>query len=83
VLVPCFLLFLCFQKVTQEIFSELDETKPKVPIFPRHEMESKEGSEGGQEVATPPGGAGLPLVVPPYGVGGGGLVPFDIAPPPI
>jgi hypothetical protein len=30
----CFLLFLCFRKVTQEIFSELDETKAKVPIFP-------------------------------------------------
>jgi hypothetical protein len=25
--VPYFLLFLCFRKVTQEIFSELDETK--------------------------------------------------------
>jgi hypothetical protein len=24
--VPCFLLFLCFRKATQEIFSELDET---------------------------------------------------------
>jgi hypothetical protein len=32
--VPCFLLFLCFRKTTQEIFSELDETKAKVPIFP-------------------------------------------------
>jgi hypothetical protein len=32
--VPCFLLFLCFKKVTQEIFSELDETKPEVPISP-------------------------------------------------
>jgi hypothetical protein len=32
--VPCFLLFFCFRIVTQEIFSELDETKPKVPIFP-------------------------------------------------
>jgi hypothetical protein len=30
----CFLLFLCFRKVTQEIFSELDKTKPEVPIFP-------------------------------------------------
>jgi hypothetical protein len=29
----CFLLFLWFRKVTQEIFSELDETKPKVLIF--------------------------------------------------
>jgi hypothetical protein len=32
--VPCFLQFLCFRKVTQEIFSELDETKAEVPIFP-------------------------------------------------
>jgi hypothetical protein len=31
--VSCFLLFLCFRKVTQEIFSELDETKAKPPIF--------------------------------------------------
>jgi hypothetical protein len=31
--VPCFLLFLCFRKVTQEIFSELGETKAKPPIF--------------------------------------------------
>jgi hypothetical protein len=30
---PCFLLFLCFRKVTQEIFSELDETKAEPPIF--------------------------------------------------
>jgi hypothetical protein len=29
----CFLLFLCFRKVTQELFSKLDETKPEVPIF--------------------------------------------------
>jgi hypothetical protein len=28
-----FLLFLCFRKATQEIFSELDETKARVPIF--------------------------------------------------
>jgi hypothetical protein len=31
--VPCFLLFLCFTKATQEIFSELDETKAEPPIF--------------------------------------------------
>jgi hypothetical protein len=31
--VPCFLLFLCFRKVTQEIFLELDETKAEPPIF--------------------------------------------------
>jgi hypothetical protein len=29
----CFLLFLFFRKVTQEIFSELDKTKAKVPIY--------------------------------------------------
>jgi hypothetical protein len=29
----CFLLFLCFRKVTQEILSELDETKTEVPIY--------------------------------------------------
>jgi hypothetical protein len=28
-----FLLFLCFRKVTQEIFLKLDETKAKVPIY--------------------------------------------------
>jgi hypothetical protein len=58
--VPCFLLFLCFRRVTQEIFSELDETKPDVPIFPRHETKSKEESEGVQGATTPPGGAGDP-----------------------
>jgi hypothetical protein len=31
--VPYFLLFLCFRKVTQEIFPELDETKAEPPIF--------------------------------------------------
>jgi hypothetical protein len=31
--VPCFLLFLCFRKVTREIFSELNETKAEPPIF--------------------------------------------------
>jgi hypothetical protein len=31
--VSYFLLFLCFRKVTQEIFSELDETKAEPPIF--------------------------------------------------
>jgi hypothetical protein len=28
-----FLLFLCFRKATQEIFSELDETKARIPNF--------------------------------------------------
>jgi hypothetical protein len=29
-----FSIVLCFRKVTQEIFSELDKTKAKLPIFP-------------------------------------------------
>jgi hypothetical protein len=63
-----FLLLLCFRKVTQEIFSELNETKPEDPIFPRHETESKEESEEGkgqQHHLV----AWVPLGVPPYGVG--------------
>jgi hypothetical protein len=44
----CFLLFLCFRKVTQEIFSELDETKPKVPIFlTRDGVQSRDGGGPG------------------------------------
>jgi hypothetical protein len=31
--VPCFLLFLCFRKATQEILSELDKTKAEPPIL--------------------------------------------------
>jgi hypothetical protein len=72
---------LCFRKVTHEIFSKLDETKPKLPIFPRHETETKEESEGGQEVATPPGGTGAPW--PRHPVVWDPLVPSDIAPSPI
>jgi hypothetical protein len=53
VLVPCFLLFLCFRKATQEIFSELDETKPEPPISPGREMKSEGEPEGGQGSATP------------------------------
>jgi hypothetical protein len=35
-----------FQKATQEIFLELDETKAEPPIFPEHESESKAEMEG-------------------------------------
>jgi hypothetical protein len=44
--VPCFLLFLCFRKVTQEIFSELDETKAKPPNIYRSFQKTKEETEG-------------------------------------
>ena len=52
-----------FRKVTQEIFSELDNSKAKVPIFPDTSTESKAEPEGGAGVATPPLGAGPPLAV--------------------
>jgi hypothetical protein len=41
-----FLLFLCFRKATQEIFSELDETKAKIPIFPGASQSPKQRRRG-------------------------------------
>jgi hypothetical protein len=38
----CFLLFLCFRKVTQEIFSEFDETKAEVPNYLTRRRSPKE-----------------------------------------
>jgi hypothetical protein len=49
----CFLLFLYFRKVTQKIFSELDKTKAKLPIFPDMKTESKAEIEESQGLATP------------------------------
>jgi hypothetical protein len=49
----CFLLFLCFRKATQKIFSELDETKIETPIFPGRRMRTEREPEGGQRAATP------------------------------
>jgi hypothetical protein len=50
--VPYFLLFLCFRKVTQEIFSELDETKAKPPNIYRSFQKSEEETERGHRLAT-------------------------------
>jgi hypothetical protein len=47
--VPCFLLFLCFRKATQEIFSELDETKAETLIFPGWRTKTEREPEGGPE----------------------------------
>jgi hypothetical protein len=41
-----FLLFLCFRKATQEIFSELDEIKAKIPIFLEASRSPKERRSG-------------------------------------
>jgi hypothetical protein len=55
--VPYFLLLLCFRKVTQKIFSELDETKAEHPEIYRSFQRTKEEMERGHRAATPPGGA--------------------------
>jgi hypothetical protein len=60
VLVPCFLLFLCFRKATQEIFSELDETKAETLIFLRRRTRTERETEGSQRAGSPCGG------VPPW-----------------
>jgi hypothetical protein len=49
--VPCFLLFLCFRKVTQEIFSELDETKAEPPIFTESSRRPKMRRRGAKSQA--------------------------------
>jgi hypothetical protein len=67
--VSSFLLFLCFRKVTQEIFSELDETKAEHPEIYRSFQRTEEEMERSQEAASPPGGVAQGLATPPYGEG--------------
>jgi hypothetical protein len=64
-----FLLFLCFRKVTQELFSELDETKARRPDISRSYQNTEEEMELDQRVATPPGGVTHPWPMLAYGVG--------------
>jgi hypothetical protein len=54
--VPYFLLFLCFRKVTQEIFLELDETKAEHPEIYRSLQKSEEETERGHGPPTQQGG---------------------------
>jgi hypothetical protein len=65
--VPCFLLFLCFRKAIQEIFSELDETSSRTPIFLGRGLKTEWELEGGQGPASPWGGVAQPLAAPPCG----------------
>jgi hypothetical protein len=79
--VPCFLLFLCFRKVTREIFSELDETTPEPPIFTDTRQSPKESRRGARGpphhlVARVIPRTRHPMVCGPW-------LPSDIAPPPI
>jgi hypothetical protein len=62
-----------FRKVTQEIFSELDETKAEVPIFTVPKQESEGETKRGTEVARPPLGAASPGPAPRHGVGPSGV----------
>jgi hypothetical protein len=43
---------LCFRKATQEIFSELDETKLGTPIFLERRSKTEQEPEGGQRAGT-------------------------------
>jgi hypothetical protein len=52
-----FLLFLCFRKVTQKIFSVLDKIKAKHPDIKRSFQNTEEEMKPSQGVASPPGGA--------------------------
>jgi hypothetical protein len=65
--IPYFLLFLCFRKVTQQIFSELDETKAKhleiYRSFQRTEEEMEWGHEGPTQQAARPKAWPRPLCV--------------------
>jgi hypothetical protein len=63
--VPCFLLFLCFRKVTQEIFSELDKTKAIHPDISWSFQRIEEEIEWGHEVASHQGGVAQPLAMHP------------------
>jgi hypothetical protein len=51
--VPSFLLVLCFRKATQEIFSELDETKAEPPIFPEASRSPKMIQRGARTLPHP------------------------------
>jgi hypothetical protein len=79
--VPCFLLFLCFKKVTQEIFLKWDETKAEPPIFTealRRPKRRRRGAMGQpHHRAARPAPGPRPLVVrPPWST-------LDAAPSPI
>jgi hypothetical protein len=63
--VPYFLLFLCFRKVTQEIFSELDETKAEPPIFTQASRRPKMKRRGARSQAHHQGARPSPWPRPP------------------
>jgi hypothetical protein len=58
---------LCFRKVTQETFSELDETKAEHPDIYLSFQRIEEKIEQSQEAASPLGGVTQGLAMPPDG----------------
>jgi hypothetical protein len=79
--VPYFLMFLCFRKSTQEIFSELDETKAKVPIFSDMRRSPKQRWRGAR--GQPHHRVARPSSWPRHKVVGPPSPPPDTALPPI
>jgi hypothetical protein len=79
--VPCFLLFLCFRKATQEMFSELDKTKAKVPIILNTRRGPKQRRRGAR--GQPHRRAARPAPGPSHQVVGPPGPPPDAALPPI
>jgi hypothetical protein len=79
--VPCFLLFLCFRKVTLEIFLKLDKTKAKVPIFPDTRRSPKQRRRRGRRRPRHAMAQATPR--PRQAMGWAPSPPPDIALPPI
>jgi hypothetical protein len=76
-----FLLFLCLRKVTQEIFSKLDEMKAKVPIYLTRRRSPKEKRRGARRQPHHRVAQATPW--PRHQVVWAPGPPSDIAPPPI
>jgi hypothetical protein len=77
--VPYFLLFLCFRKVTQEIFSELDKTKAEHPGIYRSPKRRRRGGATGwphHQGARPASGPRHPMVRAPWPTSGAAPSPI-------
>jgi hypothetical protein len=61
---PVFCCFCVLEKVTKEIFSELDETKASRPEFHRSFQRTEEEEEWGHDGPTHQGGVAQALAAP-------------------
>ena len=62
-----------FRKAVKEIFSELDESNTKIPIFLGSFQNTEDETEEGTEAPTPIGGTAPPPAARPRGVRPSGL----------